>query len=301
MYMILNQSISGKFIPLIILSLILFRHPGFTQNNGSSKSQVKVTIRSSYHQFAEYAEIRVNVTARIDRKRQPVPGVSLDIYSITDTSDVFIGSLPTDDGGSAILEIDKEIKYFKNPAGEKEFLVRFDGDDRYKSGSNKVRVRDALLAIDFIEVDSVKTILATAYEINIDGEKTPIENEDIYFYTPGSFSLLNLGEEELEDGQCMINFPVTLPGDSVGNVTIIARIEDSDDFGSVEIQKIKDWGTPRIPVIIESRRGLGDTDAPLWMVYTLIVLLSVVWFHYMYILYVVYLIKKDGKKTVNSI
>jgi hypothetical protein len=55
---------------------------------------------------------------------------------------------------------------------------------------------------------------------------------------------------------------------------------------------VKDWGLARPPVIVKKRRGLGDTDAPLWMVYTLIVLLSIVWFHYLYVFYVMIKIKK---------
>ena len=43
------------------------------------------------------------------------------------------------------------------------------------------------------------------------------------------------------------------------------------------------------------KRGLGDTDAPLWMVYTLITLLSLVWFHYMYIIITVFRIRWLGK------
>ena len=43
------------------------------------------------------------------------------------------------------------------------------------------------------------------------------------------------------------------------------------------------------------KRGLGDTNAPLWMVYTLIILLSLVWFHYLYIIITVFRIRWLGK------
>ena len=109
------------------------------------------------------------------------------------------------------------------------------------------------------------------------------------------FSMLKVGEVELLDGEGMIEFPTTLPGDSIGNLQIIARIEESNDFGTVEVSSVKDWGKARPPIIIEKRRGLGDTDAPIWMVYTLIVLMSAVWFHYCYLLFILYSIKRKGK------
>jgi hypothetical protein len=93
-----------------------------------------------------------------------------------------------------------------------------------------------------------------------------------------------------------VEFPVTLPGDSVGNLTITASIEESRNYGTLEVQAVKDWGMGREPVVVEQRRGLGDTDAPLWMVYTLITLMSAVWFHYLYLLYMLYVIKHKGKK-----
>ncbi|MCK5281528.1 MAG: hypothetical protein KAK04_23415, partial [Cyclobacteriaceae bacterium] len=150
------------------------------------------------------------------------------------------------------------------------------------------------MKISFIEIDSVKTIVASAYQIEASGEEIPVE-EDVIFYVPRQFSMLKIGEVELQDGEGSIEFPVSLPGDSIGNLQIIAIIEESRDYGNVEAIGLKDWGKPRPPVIIEARRGLGDTDAPLWMVYTLIVLLSAVWFHYMYILYVFLVIKRKGK------
>ena len=87
-----------------------------------------------------------------------------------------------------------------------------------------------------------------------------------------------------------LEFPVTMPGDTMGVLTIISKIEDDDFYGNLEsIGKIN-WGQP-VPLANEKHRGLGDTDAPLWMVYTLIVLLSVVWFHYFYIIFGILKIK----------
>ena len=65
--------------------------------------------------------------------------------------------------------------------------------------------------------------------------------------------MLKIGEVELEDGEGTIDFPVTLPGDSIGNLQIIAIIEESRKYGTVEAISIKDWGKPRPPVIIEER------------------------------------------------
>lgn len=92
------------------------------------------------------------------------------------------------------------------------------------------------------------------------------------------------------DGKLIVPFPVTMPGDSLGVVTVAAKIEDNDIYGNVESWGTINWARP-VPVVAETRRGLGDTDAPLWMVYTLIVLLSAVWFHYAYVIFLIIKIK----------
>lgn len=290
---------SAKY-SLIVMCFILISGQAFTQNDSSENSKVKVSISLSFYQFENIYELKAKVTARINRKRKPVEGITFDIYNIADTSDILLGNMTTDENGETSSILERKVGYYVNDDGEKEFRLKFNGNDEYLQATKKIAIRDVIMELDFIVVDSVKTIVAKAFVPGYEGDKNPLEEEDVYFYVPGSFSLLSIGDAELEEGQSMINFPVTLPGDSLGNITIIARIEESDDFGSVEVQAVQNWATPRAPLVAEKRRGLGDTDAPLWMVYTLIVLMSAVWFHYMYIIFVVYQIKKDGKKIVSS-
>jgi hypothetical protein len=80
----------------------------------------------------------------------------------------------------------------------------------------------------------------------------------------------------------------------MGYLTVVAKIEDNETYGNVEASGRINWGKPLPPVKVE-HRGLGDTDAPLWMVYTLIVLLSLVWFHYLYVIITVIRIRYLGK------
>jgi hypothetical protein len=74
----------------------------------------------------------------------------------------------------------------------------------------------------------------------------------------------------------------------------VAKVEDNEIYGNVEVSGTINWGKPLPPENI-IKRGLGDTNAPLWMVYTLIVLLSLVWFHYLYIIFNVFRIRYLGK------
>jgi hypothetical protein len=230
-----------------------------------------------------------------DRKIIPVSGLEISFYLIADTLEQSIGTAVTNEEGKATMTVKENIGLVPGEKGEITFSARFDGNDELRKASTEVSYIPVSLELNFAMIDSVKTVVARAYRQGDEGKEWLDEDVEINFYVPGSFSLLKIGERTFSEGEASVPFPVTLPGDSTGNLTLIAKIERNEEFGIVEIAGIKDWGTPNVYEPPDKRRGLGDTDAPLWMVYTLIVLLSAVWFHYLYVFFVIYVIKRKGE------
>jgi len=278
---------------LAVIIMYGLQNISFAQEK-SEKHRTYINIE--FTQSETYKKLQAILTARIkgERGRKKIADAEIEFYNVSDTSEIFLGKSTTDMNGIAVLEISRDQKLLANIDGEFKYRSDFLGNNDFQDVSKDMSIKVVNMKISFVEIDSAKTILASAHQIDSSGDEIPVE-EDVIFYVPRQFSMLKIGEVELEDGIGTIEFPVSLPGDSIGNLQIIAIIEESRDYGNVEAVGIKDWGKPRPPVIIEQRRGLGDTDAPLWMVYTLIVLLSAVWFHYLYILYVFLVIKRKGK------
>lgn len=159
--------------------------------------------------------------------------------------------------------------------------------------SQEEEFKEVRMDISFTTIDSIKTIIINASEISDNNKLIPIEEVDVYIYVPRLFSHLLIGEGWLEGGTCEVEFPVDLPGnDEFGNITIIAKIEDNEIYGNVEKTASIKWAVPLPPPVIVTKRGLGDTDAPLWMVYTLITLMSIVWAHYIWVIYSILVLKK---------
>lgn len=288
----------SKYIRRAIFSLALiglyFMHTICLAQDKVEKHRTYINME--FTQTETYKKVKVILTARIkgERGRKKLSDAEIEFYNDSDTSEIFLGKATTDMDGVAELELSIDQKIIANSDGEFTYRTVFNGNDDFQDISKNLSIKAVNMKISFVEIDSVKTIVASANQIDVSGEEIPVE-EDVIFYVPRQFSMLKIGEVELQDGEGAIEFPVSLPGDSIGNLQIIAIIEESRDYGNVEAVGTKDWGKPRPPVIIEERRGLGDTDAPLWMVYTLIVLLSAVWFHYAYIMYVFLSIKRKGK------
>jgi len=286
-----------RIISLLALPIfLLYGNLTFAQD----QEPLRIYLDIMCYQNSSGIDLKATVRARIgeNRKIMPVSDIPISFYNITDSIEVKLGTAISNDKGESIYTVTAESDLFWNQNGAYTFSATFEGNERFNGATKKMSIKEARIEIAFTEVDSVKVISAIAYAIDqSDSDKILLDGIDLSFYVPGSFSLYRIGEAELKDGVCNVEFPVTLPGDSEGNLTIIARIEESDDYGFVEGSAVKDWGMVRETIVPEERRGLGDTDAPLWMTYTLIVLLSAVWIHYLYIFVVIYLIKKDSKTT----
>ena len=267
---------------------------------GQDDKPLRLYLDIVCYQNEKGIDLNVTVRARIgeNRKIMPVEGLNMDFHTFNDSLEIPLGTVISNEEGVAKLSIDNFNNLGWNEEEGYQFKVLFKGSDKFRKASKSTSIRKAKINIDFVEIDSIKMISAEGIEIDPRTlEQRPLEGEAISFYVKGSLSLYPIGEEELDGGKASVNFPVTLPGDSLGNLTIITRIEESDDYGFVESSAVKDWGIVREPIVPEERRGLGDTDAPLWMTYTLIVLLSAVWIHYLYVFVVIYLIKKDSKSA----
>ena len=151
--------------------------------------------------------------------------------------------------------------------------------------------------MSFFQKDSLKSIDIYVREIGLDDQFISVKDKNISFFIEGTFSELAFDEGKTdEDGHLRVEFPVYMPGDSAGVLTILAKIIEDDTYGTIVSKGEINWGI-LVPLAVEKQRGLGDTDAPLWMVYTLIILLSAVWFHYLYVVFLIVKIKLKRRSS----
>lgn len=279
---------------VIIIGLALL-----TSSFDSLSQQVKLKttrIRVEYYKYDDNSQkIYATILAR-EKSYVPLPDVTLHFFSVkNDTLKILQDKIKTNTKGEAIFTIRDHHEIFIDSMGVMIFEVQFDGAKLYKKAKKSLTVKKANLEVSFFQKDTSKFIEVNASTIGSNNGSIPLEGTDIKFYIKGTFSLLNIGNEETdENGKSKIEFPVDMPGDTTGVLTIVVKIEEHDDFGTLEASGKINWGNP-IPLEEEKQRGLGDTDAPLWMVYTLIILLSAVWFHYLYVIFLIVRIKREEK------
>ena len=159
---------------------------------------------------------------------------------------------------------------------------------------------DAKIALSFAEQDSLREITATITQPDAEGKDTAVNGVDVHFYVKKSFGLLPLEGDMTttdENGQATADLPGDMPGDASGNVTVIARTEDDEKVGNVEITKTLKWGIPVKTVESAQPRALwaSANNAPWPLVIFVTGMVAAVWGVIFYIFYQLAVIKREGK------
>jgi hypothetical protein len=258
-------------------------------------------ITASYFKLSDGTKkITVALSARENDKRVNIPDAELQIITQNDAVKTVLGSVITDQQGKAFFDIDPGITLFRDPDGNFTFTVIFGGNTKLDKASRSIHVAEAFMEISLNKKDTIKTITARVFKRNEKGEKVIIPDVPVEFDVKRLFCLYTIGNEKTDSsGLCSVEFPSNMPGDKNGKVTIVVRMPDNETYGTIEESKDINWGKL---LVYEAKpiRGLGDTDAPLWMVYALLILLSGVWLNVIYIIILVIRINIIGKKAIKS-
>ncbi len=208
-----------------------------------------------------------------------------------------IGQAITDDEGNAIIKVYAKTGLPLDKEGKSIFTAKFSTKGKYLSASESISAKQAKLSVNFSKVDSVRYILVTATQVDSKGMIKPIGKIPVTINVPRLFTPLKIGEITLEeDGTGKFEYPGNIVGDSVGNIIVIAKIEENDLFGNVQGQSSISWGIPKQYYLAEMpTRELWTPIAPLWMIVTLITMLTGVWAHYIYAIIQLVFIKRSSR------
>ena len=286
--------LSGNFVFFFIL-ILAATDPLLSQEN----SIISPYIQLQYFKNTDNQKyLQTALTYSVDRMEKPLPGMEISFYSDAKNKEL-LGKVLTDDQGIAKLELTNTDALAKNNDGFWSFSTEYAGNDTIESGSSELLIKDMDLTMTLEVVDTIKTVSLTAIA-NVNGTKIPVSGDLVMVYVPRMFSLLPVGEAYLdENGNSSLEFPSDLPGDTLGNLTIIARIEEHPDFGTVEKKATIKWGVPFVNQTPLAHRALWTKTPPWWMIITLSVLLIGVWGHYLFAVISLFLIKRESKKEDN--
>ncbi len=140
---------------------------------------------------------------------------------------------------------------------------------------------------------ATKKLSAKVISLDEPNSGTPAGGIQVEFLAKRYFGLLLIGQAVKTDssGVASVVFPNDLPGDSTGNVVVIARLKANT---KIVVQEAFAAGKPTIPTNILAERSMWTvrSNAPIWLIITYLLSFIAVW---SVIIYIVLLIVKIRK------
>jgi hypothetical protein len=231
-----------------------------------------------------------------DRKDNiPLFEAEIEFMNTLDDQEVSLGKSKTSKEGIATLLLPENQTYLSNSEGIINLIARFHGSEALDEEEEEISVKDLHLEMNLTEIDSVRTVVVSAFVLDSLGSKLPVEETDIVIAVGGMLSKMPIGDGTIEDGEFILEMPDDIPGDVNGDLTVYSIIKENDEFGDVNQKKTANWG-------IFNAQSKKDTNtlwseaAPIWMYVVLTILLVGVWANYVYTIINLWKIRKEGKQ-----
>ncbi|MEI6507154.1 MAG: hypothetical protein WCO54_01640 [Bacteroidota bacterium] len=284
-----------------IISVVFCISFSTAQNSAAPKEKMSSSIQLAFNKKADNSKhITVKVSAKnSDNKRKPAENAHINFYAVNKDGEKNIGSCLTDNEGKSELLLPKDIPL--DTAMTFHIVAKIENDELYENSDEVILFKDVTISIKLNAADSNRMVNATVVIIGSDGKEKPVKDVAVKFYIQRMFGIMPVAEDNSmntdEAGLASFNYPKEIPGGSTGNLSVIAKIEDNEFFGTVETAADVKWGS-----VIEAEknpfpRALWEPYAPPSLVIVICVLFGGVWSIYMFIFYTLYKIKKEKSNT----
>lgn len=278
--------------------VLLFTTNSYAQSDGTVNSDSAIELISPTIQFSSIqktdnsVELKVAIKAKSKGNIDRPSGVVTSFFLVTDSGEIELGKAKTDIAGIARLQV-KETALSLNKEGKLQFKCITEGTKKIESAQEELSVKRGRLVLTTNKQDSTQSISLKLFDLSSGIEK-PLAETDLAIYVKRMINPLKIAEGKTDSsGEAEIEIPSKLPGDSKGNIELIARLDENEEYGTIEASTIQAWGTPTSDTVSDLPRSLFSTHPPIWMLVTFIILVTVVWGHYFVIIYELFRLRKE--------
>ncbi|MFI5138404.1 MAG: hypothetical protein ACHQIM_11320 [Sphingobacteriales bacterium] len=270
---LLNKILFGSLSAIFLLS----GYDGFSQ--APDKGSLSVAI-NYFNDNNKIPYVLVRVKTKVDGKFKTVPGIPLKLFLNKDSAGLLIGKVVTNENGEATSFIPPSLKKPWSATIKHSFHASFMGNTKYDSTSADLTVGKAKILID----TAGRSVTATVLELK-DTSWTPVKGVDVILAVKRMGADLNINETATfatdSTGKASGDFKRdTIPGDLKGNITLIAKVVDNDQFGNLSVEKMVPWGSKFTNKANDfNKRTLFATraKAPVWLLFMALGIIIAVW------------------------
>lgn len=260
-------------------------------NAQSVKNDLLISL-AYYNNNNQTQYLKATAKSKVNGKFQQVPNISLAFYIDDNETKVLLGKATTDHSGNAVMQIKSVASEIWKSSASQSFSVSNQENKEFNASEAAVSIVKAKITLDTLEN---KSIVATLLELK-DSVWMPVKEVDIKVAVKRMLGELNVGETATYTtdslGVVTAEFARdSLPGDSKGNLVLIAKVDEHEIYGNLTAELIAPWGVkPSVHSDFNerslfARKGL----TPIWLEGLAYSIILLVW---SIIIYLIFQIKK---------
>lgn len=277
-----------KRIALVMALTGLICISGITAINAQTQGKSESTIELSYIKSADMTKTAVAIVkVRNDSRFVPAKNTQVNFYVIHDKEQKLLNSAITNNKGKAVIVLPDDLQL--NDDLSFTIIAKVENNSLYEDAQDQIHFKNANLSLRLNPHDTNRLVTARVMETGKDGKEIPVKGTEVKFYVQRMFGIMPEGEDNAvstdEKGEAIISYPNSIPGDTAGAITVIARIENNEQFGNVESKAATSWGTVLVPENLSYPRALWEPNAPLPLIIIILTTFGGVWCAYFFIFF----------------
>lgn len=285
------KAISGLICCFILATKI------FAQDE---KPEVMLNLRHfTENNSLQYLKVQAQLKA--DNKLQPLKDVAVQLYLDSVSTTNLIGNIKTDEKGTAQTVVPASLKNLWASSPNHKFIAIAKPNPKDEATTAELEITKSKIEIDTLNGDGTRSVTAKVSSYN-NGEWFPAKGVEVKIGVERLGGSLKIGDDETYTtdslGQVTGEFKLdSLPAtDVTGNIVLVAKVEDNDQFGNLSVEKIVPWGKYYQHVNTFGHRSLfaARFRAPLWLLFMAYSIVAGVWGVIIYLIIQVFRMKKLG-------
>lgn len=247
--------------------------------------------------------LKVNTKTKIDTKFQPVKNAVVNLYLDTEADSSFIARVTTNETGIAKAIFPPALKTAWDASPNHILLGVAEGNKEFDETKSETTVTKTKILLDTATDAETKSIVVSVLAQK--GEEwLPAADVEMRVGISRFGGILSAGDEETytTDSSGTVTVEIkkdSLPGDEKGNIVLVAKVEDNDEYGNLQIEKTAPWGKAVKPdTSFFDQRALWSTRyrTPPWLLFMAYSIVIGVWSAIIYLVVQIVRIKKLGDK-----
>jgi len=233
------------------------------------------------------------------KKIEPLKDKVFQLYLDSNKTENLIATVTTDKNGKAKSFLPPSLKATWEASPLHKFIAV--GTGKEEETTAELEIVKSKIKIDTAIEDGTRriTVQVMKYE---NSEWVPANEVEMKVGIQRMGGILSAGDEETytTDSSGTVNVELTkdsLPGDEKGNMVLVAKVEDNDQYGNLLVQKTVPWGVAlKTDNSFFDQRTLWTTRfrAPVWLLFMAYSITIGVWGTIIYLVLQIIRIKRIG-------